>query len=421
MNRFSIKNSKDIPSSKENTEKKKLFYLFKNSNNSTLSRPNSLDSFEQNSNINYLINNASIELGKNYDNYVNNKDLLDIKDTNEANNNINFLGNKTKVSFCITKKAKQKPIFFISKFMKHKDNLFFKKVQNKDIRKICQKKKLFQTYKFFYQDDSIKNTNRGKWSYEEHIKLIESFVNYGNKWKIIQKYIGTRSCNQIISHAQKFFLRLKELKSDKYCFNFKKNNIQSLSNLINIIARSNKTGENDKKYIINTLIDLTDLNLRTRRKKYLKRKKYNFMVKIQKEMALNDKESKIEDELLNKINSNNKNLEFDDFSSGIDLMNDEAEDEFLIPEKISHLEEKYISNERLLESRDKEKNTINNNEEISNYKNKDDSIDKNIIDNNNSLILSDNSMSFKINSVSVEPLGGVFKKNIESTFFKFIN
>ena len=112
----------------------------------------------------------------------------------------------------------------------------------------------------------------------------------------------------------------------------------------------------------------------------------------------------------------------------IDLINDEAEDEFLIPEKISHLEEKYISNESLLESRDKEKNTINNNEEInfgqnynSNYKNKDDSIDKNIIDNNNSLILSDNSMSFKIDSVSVEPLGGVFKKNIESTFFKFIN
>ena len=275
MNRFSIENSKDIPSSKENTEKKKLFYLFKNSNNSTLSRPNSLDSLEKNSNINYLINNASIELGKNYDNYVNNKDLLDIKDTNEANNNINFLGKKAKVSFCITKKAKQKPIFFISKFMKHKDNLFFKKVQNKDIRKICQKKKLFQTYKFFYQDDSIKNTNRGKWSYEEHIKFIESFVNYGNKWKIIQKYIGTRSCNQIISHAQKFFLRLKELKSDKYCFNFKKNNIQSLSNVINIIARSNKTGENDKKYIIDALIDLTDLNLRTRRKKYLKRKKYN--------------------------------------------------------------------------------------------------------------------------------------------------
>ena len=152
------------------------------------------------------------------------------------------------------------------------------------------------------------------------------------------------------------------------------------------------------------------------------------MVKIQKELALNDKESKIEDELLNKINSNNKNLEFDDFSSGIDLINDEAEDEFLIPEKISHLEEKYISNESLLESRDKEKNTINNNEEInfgqnynSNYKNKDVPIDKNIIDNNNSLILSDNSMSFKIDSVSVEPLGGVFKKNIESTFFKFIN
>ena len=154
--------------------------------------------------------------------------------------------------------------------------------------------------------------------------------------------------------------------------------------MINIIARSNKTGKNDKKYIIDTLIDLTDLNLRTRRKKYLKRKKYNFMVKIQKmqkEMALNDKISKIDDELLNKINANNKHLEFDDFISDIDLINDEAEDEFLIPEKISHLEEKYISNESLLESRDKEKNTINNNEEINfgqnyncNYKNKENQI-----------------------------------------------
>ena len=47
------------------------------------------------------------------------------------------------------------------------------------------------------------------------------------QWNIIQKYIGTRSCKQIISHAQKFFLRLKRLNTDNYNFNFRKNNIVS--------------------------------------------------------------------------------------------------------------------------------------------------------------------------------------------------
>ena len=384
MNKFSLENIKD--SSKENTKKNKLFFLYKNSINSTLSKSNSLDSYELNNDSKCLISNPSIELSKNYDNYVDSKNILDIKDSNEGNNNINFLGKKTKVSFYITKHAKQKPIFFISKFMKDKDNLLFQNDQNKDIRKIYKKKKLFQTYKFFYQDDSIKNINRRKWSYEERIKFIESFVNYGKKWKIIQKYIGTRSCNQIKSHAQKFFLRLKELKSDKYCFNLKKNNIQNLSDVINIIARSNKTDKNDKKYIIDTLIDLAELNLKTRRKKY------NYMVKIQEELALDDKTPKIDDELLNKIDSNNKNLEFDDFISGNDLIKDEVE--VIIPDKNSY---------------------------YSNYKNIDNSINQNFFDNNNSLLLSDNSMSFKIDSVSVEPVDCVFKKNIESTFFKFIN
>ena len=409
MSKFSIEKYKDIPLSKENMKKKNIFFLYKNSDCSTSPYSNSLDSFEPNKCLN---NSPSIELNKNDENYANNKDIFDIKDSNEGNNSINFLGKKTKVSFCITKKSKHNPIFYISKIMKDKDHLFFHKDHNREIRKISQKKKLFQTYKFFYQDDSIKNTNRGKWSYEEHIRFIESFVNYGKKWKIIQKYIGTRSCNQIISHAQKFFLRLKELKSDKYCFNFKNNNIQSLSDVINIIARSNKTGKNDKKYIIDTLIDLTELNIRTRRKKYSKRKKYNFMVKIQKmqkEMALNDKISKIDDELLNKINNNNKNLEFDDFISSNDLIKDEVE--VIIPDKNSYLEERYIYNDSFLESQNYN----------SNYKNKNNSINQNIIDNNNSPLLSDKSKSFQMNSVSAEPVGGVFKKNIESTFFKFIN
>ena len=416
MNKFSIENFKDSSSTKENAGKKQLFSLSKKTNNSTISKSNSLDSYDPNGNSKCLSDCGSIELKKNYDNCMDSKDILDIKDTNEANNNINLLGKKTKVSFCIKKQTKQK-----SRYKNDNVNLFFKKSRKKGGRGVCSKKKLFQAYKLFYKDDSIENTNGangGRWSYEEHIKFIESFVNYGKKWNIIQKYIGTRSCKQIISHAQKFFLRLKRLNTDNYNFNFRKNNIQSLSNIINVIARSNNTRKNDKKYIIDTLIDLTDLNLKTRRKKYFKRKKYKFITKTQKELAANDKISKINDELLNKTIINNKNLEFDDIIS--DLIKDEAEDEFIIPDKNSHLEEKDINKDNLLQLKEKEKenNTIHNNK-INNGQNNnsnneylDNTIDQNFIGDNNSLLISDSSKFYDIDSISIELMNNVIKKNI---------
>ena len=413
MNKFSIENFKDSSSTKENAGKKQLFSLSKKTNNSTISKSNSLDSYDPNGNSKCLSDCGSIELKKNYDNCMDSKDILDIKDTNEANNNINLFGKKTKVSFCIKKQTKQK-----SRYKNDNVNLFFKKRQKKEKQRICSKKKLFQAYKLFYKDDSIENTNGGRWSYEEHIKFIESFVNYGKKWNIIQKYIGTRSCKQIISHAQKFFLRLKRLNTDNYNFNFRKNNIQSLSNIINVIAKSNNTRKNDKKYIIDTLIDLTDLNLKTRRKKYFKRKKYKFITKTQKELAANDKISKINDELLNKTIINNKNLEFDDIIS--DLIKDEAEDEFIIPDKNSHLEEKDINKDNLLQLKEKEKenNTIHNNK-INNGQNNnsnneylDNTIDQNFIGDNNSLLISDSSKFYDIDSISIELMNNVIKKNI---------
>ena len=77
-----------------------------------------------------------------------------------------------------------------------------------EIKKVSAKKNLFQTCQYFYLEDSKKKTNEGRWTYEEHIKFIESFVNYGKRWEIIQKYVGTRSREQIRSHSQKFFFRL---------------------------------------------------------------------------------------------------------------------------------------------------------------------------------------------------------------------
>ena len=50
----------------------------------------------------------------------------------------------------------------------------------------------------------------GRWSIDEHKKFIEAIIKYGNDWKEVQKYIGTRSSSQARSHAQKFFIKLKQ-------------------------------------------------------------------------------------------------------------------------------------------------------------------------------------------------------------------
>jgi len=50
----------------------------------------------------------------------------------------------------------------------------------------------------------------GRWNLDEHKKFIEAIIKYGNDWKEVQKYIGTRSSSQARSHAQKFFIKLKQ-------------------------------------------------------------------------------------------------------------------------------------------------------------------------------------------------------------------
>ena len=54
----------------------------------------------------------------------------------------------------------------------------------------------------------------GRWTIEEHKKFIQAIITYGNDWKEVQKYIGTRSSSQARSHAQKFFIKLKEDQSN---------------------------------------------------------------------------------------------------------------------------------------------------------------------------------------------------------------
>lgn len=54
------------------------------------------------------------------------------------------------------------------------------------------------------------NFNLGRWQPEEHQRFIQAMFLYGNEWRKVQEYIGTRSSTQARSHAQKFFIRLKK-------------------------------------------------------------------------------------------------------------------------------------------------------------------------------------------------------------------
>ena len=131
MNKISIENLEDVSSSKEKMERKKLFFHFKNNSNSIVSNSNSLDLYETNNNSKYLSNNPSIESKENYDNNVENKDILDIKDTNAGNNCINFLRKKTKITFFITREPQKKTktkLFTTTEYFKNTiTNLFLEK------------------------------------------------------------------------------------------------------------------------------------------------------------------------------------------------------------------------------------------------------------------------------------------------------
>ena len=383
MNTLTTENSSEISNQKEKKEKLQLPFLINKISISTsllLSKPN-------------LSNNSTTESIKNNDNDIGTKEIFAVNKINKENNNnnITLLGKKTKIFFNTTKQKEKKPTFFTTKYSNSK---------KEDKKKIIKKNNLFQTQKYFYLDDSKKETNAGRWTYEEHIKFIESFVKYGKKWANIQKYIGTRSCGQIRSHAQKFFHRLKALKSDKCFYDFKKNNIQSLLDIINLIAKNNKTNKDSKEFIINTLIELTSLNLENNGKKYFEKKKDNFRVQIIKEKGSNNKISEIQDESLNKRNNNNKEIKIDDSISDTDIIKDKDD-----------IQNKNLKEKKIEANNDK---IIFDQKKNSNYK----YIDFPIIPNIkiNSFLFSNNSNFYSLDNATLKPMIIFLKKNNKSSF-----
>jgi SHAQKYF class myb-like DNA-binding protein len=65
------------------------------------------------------------------------------------------------------------------------------------------------------EEDDFASKESGKWTKEEHEKFLVGLRDYGDKWKLVQQIVQTRSCSQVRSHAQKFFIKMKKFDLDK--------------------------------------------------------------------------------------------------------------------------------------------------------------------------------------------------------------
>ena len=257
--------------------------------------------------------------------------------------------------------------------------------------------------------------NEGRWSYEEHIKFIEGITQYGKNWKNVQKYVGTRTSAQARSHAQKFFLKLKAMKNNKFNLDFSDDNIKSLSDIIDIIQKIN----GEQQFIINTLISLSDsisINETNSDNDLCRSKSCDKELKEKEK----EKEKNKNEILLNNNKDNNK-------KENINNINNIKKDE------------KKKLNNNILENKDKIKETkindnfyfninINNNfndvkfqvpkEEFS-FINR--PRQQRYIFDDGIIFLSDGSEFFCMDNITLRIKNDLFEKNMKSPYLKFIS
>ena len=175
-----------------------------------------------------------------------------------------FLGKKTKFQVNFVDMEKEKKIFEEKKtIIKEKKN---KKKKNEILSEIENEK-----------------TNEGRWNYDEHLRFIEAINKFGNDWKEVQKYVGTRSSNQVRSHAQKFILKLKTFKDSSIGIDLTDN---SVKNLTDIIKKIKEVEENNKNSNILLLLSqkLSERNLKSNEETYnlYKKEKNKEVIKSKK-------------------------------------------------------------------------------------------------------------------------------------------
>ena len=76
-------------------------------------------------------------------------------------------------------------------------------------------RKFVTTYEMENKDLKI-----GRWTLKEHIQFLKAIDKFGIKWEKIKAFITTRTPEQIRSHAQKFYNKLKKYKDEELGIDF---------------------------------------------------------------------------------------------------------------------------------------------------------------------------------------------------------
>jgi SHAQKYF class myb-like DNA-binding protein len=147
----------------------------------------------------------------------------------------------------------------------------------------------------------------GRWKFKEHIQFLEGLDKYGVNWKKICPLIKTRTANQVRSHAQKFFLKLKQVKDEQLGIDFTSDNINSIRDMINNIKSINSDYD-----LILVFLYLSE--------KYVVMKKDKKTIKHKKELIIEIDNNSSSDK--NTKNENNKDIIINNSNQDIDISND---------------------------------------------------------------------------------------------------
>ena len=183
-----------------------------------------------------------------------------------------------------------------------------KSQNNKELlQKMLLNPKFYPFRVYNYENNSFNPAITGRWKFKEHIQFLEGLDKYGVNWKKICPLIKTRTSNQIRSHAQKFFLKLKQVKDEQLGIDFTSDNINSIRDMINNIKSINSDYD-----LILVFLYLSE--------KYVVMKKDKKTIKHKKELIIEIDNNSSSDK--NTKNENNKDIIINNSNQDIDISND---------------------------------------------------------------------------------------------------
>lgn len=132
---------------------------------------------------------------------------------------------------------KQKKRFKIST---EKKNLLIPKIHEKNQNLISSQFLKKKRYHFnINKIDTVQSINGGRWNDKEQTSFLQALDKYGVNWKKISESTPSRTNNQIRSHAQKFFQKIKKYKNEELGIDLTLDSVQNIKDAIRHIKSVN--------------------------------------------------------------------------------------------------------------------------------------------------------------------------------------